>query len=165
MTRVVISLGANLGDPAQQIAAALTLLSRDPQIAVTSVSQAYATDPVGRTDQPPFVNVSALLETDLTAADVLQRTQAVENALGRVRVERWGPRTLDIDLIAVVGLRSDDPVLTLPHPRAHERAFVLVPWLDLDADAELPGRGRVADLLSALPEQGVRRLGALAGWS
>ncbi len=165
MTRVVISLGANLGDPAQQIAAALTLLNRDPQIAVTSVSQAYATDPVGRTDQPPFVNVSALLETDLAAADVLQRTQAVENALGRVRVERWGPRTLDIDLIAVEGLRSDDPVLTLPHPRAHERAFVLVPWLDLDADAEVPGHGRVADLLSALPEQGVRRLGALAGWS
>ena len=80
-------------------------------------------------------------------------------------MERWGPRTLDIDLITVDGVLSEDPVLTLPHPRAQERAFVLIPWIDVDADGVLPGHGRVADVLAALPDQGVRRLGGLAGWS
>lgn len=165
MTRLVLSLGANLGDPVGQINAALRALASDPDLEVVAVSDAYATDPVGRTDQPSFVNVAALVETTLTPIAVLRRTQAIEDAAGRVRVERWGPRTLDIDLITVDGVLSEDPVLTLPHPRAQERAFVLIPWIDVDADGVLPGHGRVADVLAALPDQGVRRLGGLAGWS
>ncbi len=165
MTRAVLSLGANLGDPRAQLAAALTALDADPALAVTAVSHAYETAPIGRTDQPPFVNVSALVETALPASDLLARTQAVEDALGRVRVERWGPRTVDIDVIAFGDLRQDDPALTLPHPRAHERAFVLIPWLELDADARLPGFGPVDALAAALPDQDVRRAGRLEGWS
>lgn len=161
--RVVLSLGANLGDPRDQLGRALEQLAADPAIAVEAVSDAYETAPIGKTDQPAFLNVAALVRTDLPLPELLARTQAVETALGRVRHERWGPRTLDIDIVAAGGLTLELPHLTVPHPRAHERAFVLVPWLELDADAHLPGRGRVADLVAALPDQGVRRAGPLEG--
>src|SRR5690606_31525211 len=87
---------------------------------------------------------------------LLERAQGVEAAFGRRRAERWGPRTLDVDLIVVDGVVSDDPELTLPHPRAHERAFVLVPWAQVDPDAVLPGHGPIATLLTGLDQSGVR---------
>ena len=159
--RAVLSLGANLGDPRGQIAAALRALASDPAIRVVAVSDAYETAPIGKLDQPPFVNLAAVLDADLTPVALLARTQGVEEALGRVRAERWGPRTVDIDLIATDAGPQRDAALTLPHPRAHQRAFVLAPWLELDADAELPGHGRVADLLPGLADQDVRRVGPL----
>ena len=97
------------------------------------------------------------MKTTLPPASLLERAHAIEEAFERVRDERWGPRTIDVDIVSYQGVVSDDPELTLPHPRAHERAFVLVPWHDVDPAAEVPGRGRVADLLSALPEQGIAR--------
>jgi 2-amino-4-hydroxy-6-hydroxymethyldihydropteridine diphosphokinase len=129
--------------------------------AVRAVSPVYSTAPWGGVEQPDFLN--AVLLVDDAAADAhewLRRGQRCEAAAARTREVRWGPRTLDVDVIDVEHTVRDDPHLTLPHPRAHERAFVLVPWLDLDADAELPGRGPVAGLVGALPEdqrRGVRR--------
>lgn len=161
--RAVLSLGANLGDPRAQLADALRALDEDPVVSVVAVSSVYETAPLGKTDQPAFVNVAALVDTKVQPEGLLARTQAVEDALGRVRVERWGPRTVDIDLICAGEATLNTPGLTLPHPRAHERAFVLVPWLELDADATLRGRP-LAELVASLPDQDVRRAGLLPGW-
>lgn len=153
---VVFSLGANLGDPLDALQQAVGHISRTPELLVTGVSHVYATDPVGFTDQPEFLNIVLLAESTLPSTVLLERALAIEDSLGRVRLERWGPRTIDIDLIAVGDRHRDDPHLVLPHPRAHERAFVLVPWLDADPDAQLPGHGQVADLVAGMDTSGVR---------
>lgn len=133
-----------------------------PEVRVTAVSPVYETVPVGGPPQPDYLNAVVLVATSLPSRALLGRLHEIEAAFDRVRLVRWGPRTLDIDIITVEGERSDDPVLTLPHPRAHERAFVLAPWHDVDPAAELPGHGAVAGLLSAVlresaGEPGVRR--------
>ena len=119
-----------------------------------AVSPVYETAPVGGPAQPDYLNAVLVIETGLAPRDLLAATQRIEADFGRVRAERFGPRTLDIDIVSFAGDVSDDPVLTLPHPRAHERAFVLAPWHDLDPAASLPGRGAVAALLA-----GARRAG------
>src|SRR5947208_12048873 len=127
---------------------------------VRAASPVYATAPVGGPAQPDYLNAVLVIETGLAPRDLLAATQRIEADFGRVRVEgseRFGPRTLDIDIISFAGEVGDDPVLTLPHPRAHERAFVLAPWHDLDPAASLPGRGAVAALLAGLDRDGVRR--------
>ena len=123
----------------------------------------YETVPVGGPPQPEYLNAVLIAETTLPALALLRRSQAVEAAFGRVRQQVWGPRTLDVDVIVYGDVVSDDPELTLPHPRAWERAFVLAPWLDADPGAEIPGQGRVAGLLEAAVarnggQPGVRRL-------
>jgi 2-amino-4-hydroxy-6-hydroxymethyldihydropteridine diphosphokinase len=115
----------------------------------------YLTGPVGGPPQPDYLNAVLLADSALPARAILERCQAAELASGRVRTVRWGPRTLDVDIIACGAEVSDDPDLTLPHPRAHERAFVLVPWLDTDSDAALPGYGPVADLVGASDDAGL----------
>jgi 2-amino-4-hydroxy-6-hydroxymethyldihydropteridine diphosphokinase len=125
-----------------------------------AVSPVYETVPVGGPPQPDYLNAVLLARTTLPPHALLDRLQRVEVAFNRVREVRWGPRTLDIDIIAVEGETSDDPVLTLPHPRAHERAFVLAPWHDVDPAAVLPGRGGVAALLAAVGAPGIRRSAA-----
>lgn len=147
----VLSLGSNLGDRRALLAAALAVL--DP----VAVSPLYETAPVGGVEQDDFLNLVAVLDTD--AAGAWRRAQRAERAAGRERTVRWGPRTLDVDVVVADG--RPPPGLVLPHPRAHERAFVLRPWLDLDPGASLPA-GRVADLLAALGDQGVRPAGTLA---
>ncbi|ATE52149.1 MULTISPECIES: 2-amino-4-hydroxy-6-hydroxymethyldihydropteridine diphosphokinase [Actinosynnema] len=154
MSRAVLSLGSNLGDRLAHLRAAVDgfrpwLLAASP---------VYETAPWGVTDQDDFLNAVLLVEGDLDEWGWLRRGQELERAAGRVRERRWGPRTLDVDVVAVDEVRSEDPELLLPHPGAHERATVLAPWLDVDPDAVLPGRGRVADLLSGLDLSGVRRL-------
>jgi 2-amino-4-hydroxy-6-hydroxymethyldihydropteridine diphosphokinase len=141
----VLGLGSNLGDRLAALQAAVHLL--EP----LAISRVYETTPVGGPPQPDYLN--AVVISPLTAAEAWERAQQAEHEQGRARVERWGPRTLDVDVILAEG-----PVpkgLVLPHPRAHQRAFVLVPWLDVDPDAELPGHGRVVDLLAALDRPGV----------
>ncbi|RJL22571.1 2-amino-4-hydroxy-6-hydroxymethyldihydropteridine diphosphokinase [Bailinhaonella thermotolerans] len=155
--RVVLSLGSNLGDRFDTLQGAVDALFDAPGLDFVAVSPIYETDPVGGPEQGPYLNVVVVAETAFGPRTLLERAQGVEAAFQRVRRERWGPRTLDVDIVTVGDERSDDPELTLPHPRAHERAFVLRPWLDVDPDAELPGRGRVADLLPGLEDQGVRR--------
>lgn len=144
----VLSLGSNLGDRRANLRAGLDVIGS--QIAVRAVSALYETAPVGVTDQPAFLNCVAIVDTsDPEVAFVACR--AAEEARGRLRSRRWGPRSLDADVIAVDAVVTDDPRLTLPHPRAHERAFVLRPWLDVDADAVVTGRGPVWRLLQELP--------------
>jgi 2-amino-4-hydroxy-6-hydroxymethyldihydropteridine diphosphokinase len=147
---VVFALGSNLGDRLANLQAGIDALAVAPGITATAVSAVFETSPVGGPDQPEYLNAVLLASSDLPAAEILSRCQAAEQARGRDRHVRWGPRTLDIDIIACGEETSDDPRLTLPHPRAHERAFVLVPWHDVDPDASLPGFGPVARLIATL---------------
>jgi 2-amino-4-hydroxy-6-hydroxymethyldihydropteridine diphosphokinase len=153
---VVLSLGSNLGDRLANLQLGLDVLAASG-LDLEAVSSVYETDPVGGPDQADYLNAVLLAGSSLPAADVLASCAAAEAAAGRVRMERWGPRTLDVDVIVHGTKVSADPVLTLPHPRAHERAFVLAPWLELDPQAVLPGRGPVAELLAAAPAAGIRR--------
>lgn len=156
MTAVVLALGANLGDPYETISRALTLLAAHEQWTLTAVSGVYVTDPVGGPPgQPDYLNAVALADVPFPALTLLGLLHVVEAACGRVRAERWGPRLLDLDLVAYGDVVLDQPGLTLPHPRAHERGFVVQPWLQLDPDAALPGVGRL-DALPAARAGGVR---------
>ena len=155
MSRAVLSLGANLGDRAATLREAVEALADDGLIARSTL---YETPPWGPVEQPPYLNAVVVVRGPRDAAGWLARAHELEQAAGRTREVRWGPRTLDVDVVTVTEddgtpVVSDDPELTLPHPRAHERAFVLVPWAALDPVAALPGRGRVADLLAALPPE------------
>lgn len=148
MTEAVLSVGSNLGDRLGHLQAAVDGLGP----AVTAVSPVYRTAPWGGVEQDDFLNAVLLVaDPAVDAWGWLARAQALEVAAGRVRDVRWGPRTLDVDVITVGGVRSADPALLLPHPRAHERGFVLVPWLDLQPAAALPGRGPIRDLIDRLP--------------
>src|SRR4051794_28996857 len=138
---VVLALGANLGDPLSTLAAAVDQLSRTPGLRVVAVSPVASTQPVGGPDQPAYLNAVVVARTTRSPGSVLELAHDVEQAAGRERSVRWGPRTLDIDLIQYGDpphtVLSDDPVLTLPHPRAHERAFVLWPWAQAEPAAVL----------------------------
>ena len=155
--RAVISLGANLGNRLETLQGAVDALEDTPGVRVKAVSPVYETEPWGVEpgSQPSYYNAVVVLKTTLPPASLLERAHAVEEAFHRVRDERWGPRTLDVDIVSYADVTSDDPHLTLPHPRAHERAFVLAPWHDVDPQAQLPGRGTVADLLAAVTSEGV----------
>ncbi len=145
----VLSIGANLGDRAAQVAQAIDLLDRAPGtrvVARSSLWESPAWKPDGAGGAPDYLNAVAVVRTVLEPLDLLDAVHAIEDALGRVRVERYGDRTVDVDVVAFDGIASDDPRLTLPHPRAHERPFVLQPWLELQPDAELPGHGGIAEL-------------------
>jgi 2-amino-4-hydroxy-6-hydroxymethyldihydropteridine diphosphokinase len=155
---VVLSLGSNLGDRLAQLQLGVDTLASAGDLALTAVSGIYQTAPVGGPDQDDYFNVVALGVSALSPAGVLVRCAAAEQAAGRVRTIRWGPRSLDVDIIVCGELTSSDPALTLPHPRAHERAFVLVPWLEIEPAAVLPGFGPVAQLPAAHDHSGVRRL-------
>lgn len=157
-TRVVIALGSNLGDRLDNLQSAVDALFDSPGLTFVAVSPVYETTPVGGPEQPGYLNAVLVAETAMPAPMLLDRCQSLESTLGRTRGERWGPRTLDLDLIVYGDLVSDDPELTLPHPRAHERAFVLAPWLAADPGASLPGHGPVRDLLAAVGQDGVQRL-------
>lgn len=147
---VVLALGSNLGDRLATLQAGIDALAEVPGIALRAVSAVFETSPVGGPEQPDYLNAVLLADSALPCLDILRFTQAAEHAQGRVRTVRWGPRTLDIDIICCGEEISDNPTLTLPHPRAHERAFVLMPWHDVDPSATLPGSGLVADLLAGL---------------
>jgi len=150
----VVAFGANLGDRAETIRLAAERIARLPLVEDLRLSSMYESIAV-RVDgpdptAPAYLNAVAVLRTRLAPQVLLGLLHAIEDENGRVRAERWGDRTLDLDLIAYGGLRSDDPHLLLPHPRAAERLFVLEPWLSVDPEAVLPGRGEVVDLIEAL---------------
>lgn len=166
VTCAALALGSNLGDRAATLQGAVTALDGMPGIDVLAVSRVFETDPVGGPEQDCFLNAVVLVRTSLDPVGVLDAAQEVEEEFARVRDVRWGPRTLDVDVLAVGDLRLDTERLTLPHPRAHERAFVLVPWADADPQARIPGRGPVADLLAEVGSDGVRETGiVLSGGS
>ncbi|WP_274914211.1 2-amino-4-hydroxy-6-hydroxymethyldihydropteridine diphosphokinase [Streptomyces sp. WZ-12] len=155
--RAVISLGSNLGNRLETLQGAIDALEDTPGVRVKAVSPVYETEPWGVEpgSQPSYFNAVVLIKTTLPPESLLERGHAIEEAFERVRDERWGPRTIDVDILTYQNVVSDDPRLTLPHPRAHERAFVLVPWHDVDPEAEVPGRGEVASLLTEVGTEGV----------
>lgn len=160
MSRAVLSIGSNLGDRLANLRLAVDGLAAT----LTGVSPVFETPPWGPVQQSTYLNAVLVAEDpDASPADWLDRAQACERAAGRTRELRWGPRTLDVDVISVDDEHSDDPRLTLPHPRAAERAFVLVPWWALDPEAVLPGRGSVLSLLEGLPAGEVDAVRMLVG--
>lgn len=147
ISKVVFSLGSNQGESASILAEAVEILADTPDLILVDVSPVYQTKPFGDgPEQPDFLNLVVVAESTLEPLTLLDRALAIEEALGRVRDVVNGPRTLDIDII-MVGKRISEDAIELPHPRAHERAFVLVPWLDIDPNAEIEGHGRIADLV------------------
>ncbi len=154
-----IGLGSNLVEPQAQVCAGQAALAALPRTTVEACSALYASAPIGLTDQPDFVNAACRVRTTLPALMLMQALLAIEKQQGRVRgAAKGGPRTLDLDLLLYGDLVLNDPDLTLPHPRLHERAFVLQPLCELDAGLLIPGRGRAADLLAACAGQRVERL-------
>ena len=155
--RAVLSLGSNLGNRLEALQSAVDALADTPGLRVKAVSPVYETEPwgVAPDSQPTYFNVVIVVKTTLPPGSLLERGHAIEEALERVRDERYGPRPIDVDIVAYQDVVSDDPQLTLPHPRAHERAFVLVPWHDIDPSAEVPGRGSVDALLATVGREGV----------
>jgi len=158
---VVLALGSNLGDRLANLQRGVDTVCGDG-LDCRAVSAVFETAPVGGPAQDDFLNAVLLADSTLPALAILRRCQQAEAAAGRVRTVRWGPRTLDVDVIACGSELRAGPELTLPHPRAHERAFVLAPWLDVAPQAYLPGHGAVAALLAEAGSAGVRRVPGLA---
>ena len=144
----VISLGSNIGEPKENLDLAIALLREATE--VLKVSSYYVTKPVGYEDQPDFVNAVCIIESELPAIDLLNMLHGIEKAMGRERNIKWGPRTIDLDIIQYGLLLSNAAELTLPHSRAHERKFVLEPWHEIEPDAVLLTHGKIAELLSKL---------------
>lgn len=147
--KAVVALGANIGNPKEQLDIAIALLKETTS--VIAVSTYFETKPVGGPEQPDYLNAVCILDSDLPAMDLLSLLHGIEKSLGRERIEHWGPRTIDLDLIQYGALLSSADELKLPHPRAHERRFVLEPWAQIEPDAILLTHGRVAALLEQLP--------------
>ena len=145
-----VGIGSNLGDREGNFRQAVELLSAEDGVDVVAVSEIRETDPVGPVEQGPFLNGAVRIETDLAPRELLERLLAVEERLGRVRRERWGPRTIDLDLLLYGDDIVDEPGLTVPHPRLHERRFALEPLSDLAPSLEIPGKGPISTLLAEL---------------
>ena len=161
--QVILSLGSNLGDREANLQGAIDALRDTPDVVVVDVSPVYETQPIGGPEESgPYLNVVLLTDTTLSVDLLLDRAHAVEQAFGRERSVPGAPRTLDVDLITYGKKTIESEELTIPHPRAHERAFVLAPWLDVDPAAHLVGVGSVADLLAKADMTGVTRLAGAA---
>lgn len=146
--QAILALGSNLGERLGKLQGAVSALEDTPEVTVVAISSVYETEPVGGPDDAgKFLNAAVLIDTTLTVHTLLDRALAIEDAFGRERSETGAPRTLDVDVIVVGDRVADDDQLILPHPRAHERGFVLVPWLEIDPEGEIPGKGFVADLI------------------
>lgn len=145
-----VAMGSNLGDRRGYLAAAVDAMARLPETRVLCLSEPFETEPVGPAGQGMYLNATVAIETDLPARAVLDGLLRIERSLGRERRERWGPRTIDLDLLTYDDAIVEEPGLTLPHPRLHERRFVLEPLASIAPDLVIPGRGRVRDLLDRL---------------
>lgn len=153
-----VALGSNLAEPEAQVLQAFAALNALPQTRLCAQSALYRAAPVGYAEQPDFINAVALLETTLSAHDLLQSLLRIERDSGRIRDFRNAPRTLDLDLLLYGGLIMHEAGLTLPHPRMHERAFVLLPLLEIAPDCVIPGQGLAADWLARVSEQAIARV-------
>ena len=158
MSRAVIALGSNLENPVQQVEAALAAIAALPQVALLRRSSCYQTAPVGYADQPDFINAVCEVETSLTPEALLDALLALEQTFGRVRTFRNAPRVLDLDLLLVAGVAQQTAFLTLPHPRMHERAFVMLPLAEMAPDMAVGAHGVAADIAAGLDPAGVKRL-------
>lgn len=154
----IVALGSNLEQPAQQVSAALRRMAEHPHIRMMKHSSLYLSAPVGYADQPDFVNAVCALETALSGVDLLAELNQIEAEFGRERTFRNAPRTLDLDIIDYNGESSNDPHLTLPHPRAHERGFVMLPLAEILPDFVLGIHGKATDLAATLGSEGIALL-------
>jgi 2-amino-4-hydroxy-6-hydroxymethyldihydropteridine diphosphokinase len=150
MTTAFVGIGSNLGERESQLRRAIELLGAEEGIEVVAISSLRETEPVGPVEQGPFLNGAVQIATDLAPRELLERLLAIEQTMGRVRSERWGPRTIDLDLLLYGELVLDEPGLTVPHPRLAERRFALEPLSELDPSLTIPGSGPVAALLAEL---------------
>jgi len=157
LTKAVLGLGGNIGDSRKLIAQAIDLLATDSAIEVEAASGLYETPPWGKLDQPPFLNAAVLIETSYSPRRLLEAILGVERQLGRERTDRWGPRTIDIDILLFGGAKVDEPGLTIPHLNLTERAFALVPLIDVMPDAMIFDRPATA-WLAELDSSGVTRV-------
>ena len=154
--QAVLAIGSNLGDRIDKLQGGVSALEDTPEVTVVAISSVYETEPVGGPDSSgKFLNAVVLIDTTLTVHTLLDRALAIEDAFGRERSEPGAPRTLDVDVIVVGNRVAEDEQLVLPHPRAHERGFVLVPWLEIDPEGEIPGKGFVADLIGGVDTSSV----------
>ena len=158
MTTAYVGLGANIGDPRRQLDLAIEALKRLPETEIVQVSGIYKSAPMGYLDQPDFFNAVARLETKLEPEQLLGHLQEIEQRQGRDRPFSGAPRTLDLDLLLYGDRILDTPRLTLPHPRMHERAFVLEPLVEIAPQAAIPGRGRAVELLAGCTQQRVKKV-------
>ncbi|MFI5711323.1 2-amino-4-hydroxy-6-hydroxymethyldihydropteridine diphosphokinase [Kribbella sp. NPDC051620] len=156
--QVILSLGSNLGDRETNLQGGVDALRDTPDVTVFKVSPVYETQPIGPEESGPYLNIVLLADTTLSVDTLLDRAHAVEQAFGREYEAPGAPRTLDVDLITFGKKTIESEEVTVPHPRAHERAFVLAPWLDIEPDAVLPGVGPVAELLAKVGSDGVKKL-------
>jgi 2-amino-4-hydroxy-6-hydroxymethyldihydropteridine diphosphokinase len=156
MRDVALALGSNMGESALILQGAIDDLAVLDGLELSRVSPVYETDPVGGPEQQPYLNAVVVGRTSLAPHDLLAATHSVEEAWHRVRLVHWGPRTLDVDILAMGDTTVDSPDLVVPHPRAHERGFVLVPWADVDPDFHIPGHGSVSATLAHVGSNGVR---------
>lgn len=156
--QAVLSIGSNLSDRLGKLQGGVSALEDTPEVTVVAISSVYETEPVGApAGSKKFLNAVVLLDTTLTVHTLLDRALAIEDAFGRERSDDNAPRTLDVDIIVVGDRVANDDQLILPHPRAHERGFVLVPWLEIDPEGEIPGRGFVADIIGDVDASGVAK--------
>lgn len=159
--RAVLSIGSNMDDRFALLDTVTAHFETDPATEIIAASRIYSTPPWGVTDQDEFLNQTLIVETTLEPLELLHAGQALENAAERVRIRRWGPRTLDVDIIALYGtsgpITSGTEELTVPHPRAHERAFVLVPWAEIEPEATLGGTP-ITELIAGLPTDEVSQI-------
>lgn len=146
--KAVIALGANIGNPKEQMDLAVAMLRESTEF--IALSSYYTTKPVGGPEQPDYINAVCIIESELPALDLLSLLLGIEKSLGRERNEKWGPRTIDLDLIQYGNLLSKADELELPHPRAYERRFVLEPWHEIEPDAILLTHGKISELLAHL---------------
>jgi 2-amino-4-hydroxy-6-hydroxymethyldihydropteridine diphosphokinase len=147
--KAVIALGANIGNPKEQMDLAVAMLREATDF--KSVSEYFSTKPVSDIEQPDYLNAVCIVESDLPALDLLALLHGIEKTLGRERNEKWGPRTIDLDLIQFGSLLSSADELQLPHPRAHERRFVIEPWHSIEPDAILLTQGKISEILEQMP--------------
>ena len=147
--KAVIALGANIGNPKEQMDLAVAMLREATDFKL--VSKYFSTKPVSEIEQPDYLNAVCIVESELPALDLLALLHGIEKTLGRERTEKWGPRTIDLDLIQYGSLLSSADELQLPHPRAHERRFVIEPWHSIEPDAILLTQGKISEILEQLP--------------
>jgi 2-amino-4-hydroxy-6-hydroxymethyldihydropteridine diphosphokinase len=158
MSKIYIALGSNLKEPSQQIYKAINLIDAIDELSVTCKSSLYKTKPIGRIDQPDFINAAIEVEGNISPENLHTALQDIETQAGRIRMELNEPRTLDLDILLIDDLIMKTKKLTVPHPRMHQREFVIVPLFEINQKLNIPGIGSIDDILKSLPDQGVVKI-------
>ena len=158
MSKIYISLGSNLDEPSEQIYNAINSIDAIDDLSVTNISSLYKTKPIGKIDQPDFINAAVEVEGDISPENLHAALQAIETQAGRIRKELNEPRTLDLDILLIDDLIMKTKKLTVPHPRMHQRQFVIVPLFEINQKLNVPGIGSIDEILKSLPDQGVVKI-------